>query len=306
MAENGSAETRPDRTAPPADAPQVRMRPLFVLLPALAVALFVCAAFFFSSRTKGLNVSLSHPAPETSAETSTTPAKGPAAAVTSSSQQKTTTAPKALPAEVSYSFPADINETTAEQIYACPNLNKTAAESILSYRQSTGRIHDLDELLNVYGIGEKTLQVIKESFYISEADYIPSIPAATAAPQTAPPEAPAPPEETTTAASDEAPSPKEPDPEPQRRPVDINTASAEEIAEALLLTPEEAEKIVKLREDLVAFSVIDELIIIDGFTPARIHELEDYIIISPSDKIDEHGVILRKGADSRTEDSDAA
>ena len=56
----------------------------------------------------------------------------------------------------------------------------------------------------------------------------------------------------------------------------------------------------------MAFSVIDELIIIDGFTPARIHELEDYIIISPSDKIDEHGVILRKGADSRTEDSDAA
>ena len=308
MAENNSNENRSART-PVNRTPSARMITITVTM---AAALSLGAAMLFSEREKTPEVSVKTPGTAVTAEVSpdsTESADKPDKTQKSTTKQKNTTTRKSTTsrstaeAAAVYSFPADINSADLGCLCACPGIGEATAESILAYRESVGRIHDLNELLSVYGIGEGTLGVIRQYFYVAEGDYIPmtttvrtttSEAYSTAAEQetTAVTEETEPAEETvltTTAAEPEATETSQP---PERRPVDINTADAEEIAEALLIDMELAERIVEMRENILAFLKPQGLLHVEGMTPALLEELMPYIIVSPSDKIDDHGVII--------------
>ncbi len=56
----------------------------------------------------------------------------------------------------------DINTATAEQLTALNGIGEKKAAAIIAYRDEHGGFSSVDELLNVKGIGEKTLENIRK------------------------------------------------------------------------------------------------------------------------------------------------
>ena len=186
---------------------------------------------------------------KTSRTTKSSPSKPAVTKKTTASK-----APKVTEAEIVYSFPADINTADLGWI-----------------------IYNMDMLSEVEGIGEKKLSSLKEQFYVSSEDYR-EMPAAQTEAQTVITEV-IPDEEENEPYEEETSETEEPEPEPQMRRVNINTASAEEIAECLLIDIEQANRIVELRELISYFSAPEELILNDTMSKKEIVERLDYIEI---------------------------
>ncbi len=55
----------------------------------------------------------------------------------------------------------DLNAATEEQLVTLPKVGPALAKRILEYRKQVGQIRTLDELVNVKGIGEKTLEILR-------------------------------------------------------------------------------------------------------------------------------------------------
>ena len=63
------------------------------------------------------------------------------------------------------SFPMNINQATAEDLMEADRLGEKRAQDILDFIAARGGISDMDELLEIEGIGEATLAGLKELFY---------------------------------------------------------------------------------------------------------------------------------------------
>lgn len=59
-------------------------------------------------------------------------------------------------------FPLDLNTAGVEELQLLPGIGPVKAEAILSYRESKGGFASVEELLEVSGIGERTLEKIEE------------------------------------------------------------------------------------------------------------------------------------------------
>ncbi|NLK62818.1 MAG: helix-hairpin-helix domain-containing protein [Fusobacteria bacterium] len=59
----------------------------------------------------------------------------------------------------------DINSASFEELQI-RKISKNAATNILKYREIIGCIENLDDLKNIKGIGEATLNKVKDSFYV--------------------------------------------------------------------------------------------------------------------------------------------
>ena len=57
--------------------------------------------------------------------------------------------------------PLDINTATIEQLCKLPGIGESLAERIIDYRQKNGPFQNVNDLLNVPGIGEAKLNGIK-------------------------------------------------------------------------------------------------------------------------------------------------
>lgn len=65
----------------------------------------------------------------------------------------------------------------------------------------------------------------------------------------------------------------------EMKSVNINTASADEISECLLIDIELADEIVSLREQIGYFSSVDELFLIDGLDNGTISRISEYVVM---------------------------
>lgn len=63
------------------------------------------------------------------------------------------------------SFPMNINQATAEDLMEADRIGEKRAQDILDFIAARGGISDMDELLEIEGIGEATLARLKELFY---------------------------------------------------------------------------------------------------------------------------------------------
>ena len=59
-------------------------------------------------------------------------------------------------------FPIAINTASADLLQLIPNIGPTTAQLIIDYRNEAGTILDFDELISIDGIGEKTIEILKE------------------------------------------------------------------------------------------------------------------------------------------------
>jgi len=59
-----------------------------------------------------------------------------------------------------------INHATAEEIQTLNGIGPKKAETIIAYREENGPFHTIEDLLNVSGIGEKTLENIRDQITV--------------------------------------------------------------------------------------------------------------------------------------------
>ena len=58
--------------------------------------------------------------------------------------------------------PLDLNTATREELMELPGIGEVTADRILAYRRDHGPFSDVEELLNVSGIGPKKLEALLE------------------------------------------------------------------------------------------------------------------------------------------------
>jgi len=61
----------------------------------------------------------------------------------------------------------DINSATVEQLVQIPNIGPVIANRIVEYRTANGKFNLTEELINIKGIGEKKLNLIKQYIFIN-------------------------------------------------------------------------------------------------------------------------------------------
>ncbi len=160
------------------------------------------------------------------------------------------------------SFPADINKLTYEELLNVPGIGEKIAGDIVYLRERSGTITDMEQLLELYGIGEEKLRQLKEYLFVSDSDYRP-ITQSTVITTVS---------ETISVTETEPPS-------PERKPVNLNTADADEIADCLLISYEKAAAIVSIREMIGGFTSPDELRLVSGLTESDLKEISAYVLI---------------------------
>ena len=60
----------------------------------------------------------------------------------------------------SVTFPIDLNHCTAEDLMAIDNVGETRANAIIAYREYLGGYTEVEQLMNISGIGETVFQSI--------------------------------------------------------------------------------------------------------------------------------------------------
>lgn len=61
----------------------------------------------------------------------------------------------------------NLNTATSEELQTISGIGGKRAEDIIAYRESHGGFQSVDDLKNVSGIGDKTLEKIRESLYVA-------------------------------------------------------------------------------------------------------------------------------------------
>ena len=199
-------------------------------------------------------------------------------------KKTTTTKKETTTTAIVYSFPADVNVVTSEQLMYIDGIGEVMAQKILDYRNAVGVIRNLDMLLEIDGIGEATLEKLKGYLYVADKDYIPATSVTTQTPSTTTTHSET---VTTTIKSSDTVSTTSTSKAtsrtttttaaPQMKKVNINTASAQELSDGLLIDIELAEDIVELRTNIQYFVNDLELLYVDGFSKQMLVDRRPYI-----------------------------
>ncbi len=64
----------------------------------------------------------------------------------------------------------DLNTATMAELQGLPSVGPKTAERIVEYREKHGTFHNVDELVNVKGIGMKKLERIRSMVTVGEED----------------------------------------------------------------------------------------------------------------------------------------
>jgi competence protein ComEA len=138
-------------------------------------------------------------------------------------------------------FPLDLNISTEEELDLLPGIGPSKAKAIVEYRKVSGGFNDVEELLNVKGIGAKTLDKLKPLIKVGEI------------------------------------SGREPKVKAGPEPIDINTASIEELKEIPGIGDSKAKAIIDHREKNGKFLSVSDLLSVPGIGTSNIEAILERI-----------------------------
>ena len=211
--------------------------------------------FFEEEKARSYNVVLSVQNNETSA----------------ASESQTSVTASAVTAETvtvdeSENLYIDINSASSEELMKLRGVGEHIAQEIISYRESHGGFRNIEELMNVAGIGEAVFEGLWQQVYVVDPVYDEPIEPDTEQYEEVTEEIAEPIAEiglTLEAAA----------------PININTADVE----LLMLLPHvdetEADEIIKLREGIGGFQSLYELLYVESLTTQEVAEIFEYITI---------------------------
>ena len=232
----------------------IRFYNLLVLISKVTLVLFISGFLIILLMLLGKNINYNSQLNITT----TIPNQTIVSTSTTTTTKRTTTSRKTT-ATTSYIFPVDINTVTFEQLLDIPQIGEVTAQKIIDFRNQQGVITDINSLIKINGIGETTLQLLQQYLYV-HANVVPpqTIIITTTQPQS-----------TTTIQTTTI--------KKIMKKVNINTASANEISQCLLLNLDMAQKIVELRNTITQFTNPLELLYVEGLTKEIYRQIQDYI-----------------------------
>lgn len=68
-------------------------------------------------------------------------------------------------------FPLELNAATGEELTLIPRIGQVTASRIVEYRQQLGGYSNLEQLMDIKGIGEKTYREISQYLYLTGDDW---------------------------------------------------------------------------------------------------------------------------------------
>lgn len=183
----------------------------------------------------------------------------------SKSTTKSTTSTKVV------EFPISLNSITCEELQYINGIGASTAQKIIDYRNAIGGVYTSRyQLTEIDGIGEKKMNLIMQYTYI-EDEVLDS-------PQV---------QQEATVLETEAEPIQETSYTEQysesdtvvQYPIDLNTATLEELCTIPTLTPELAESILQLKDTIQYYSNIRELLYIDGISEEYLYSISEYICV---------------------------
>lgn len=206
----------------------------------------------------------------TTTETATTFSETEISSVSTNTEPVTTSTepPETVTEQVTEVIFIDINTAGAEELMKLDGIGEVTAYEIINYRELYGGFDNIEEIMNVYGIGEAKFANIKDYIYVQNPVYHV---------EEEPEEIPEPEPEVITEESEEVTEPEIT--LDDIAPININTAGIEELMFLPNVDEQIAQDIISLREQIHGFSHVYELLYVEKLTQNQVAEMVEFVTV---------------------------
>ena len=161
----------------------------------------------------------------------------------------------------------DINFADVQELMKLDGIGEATANEIIRYREQNGGFLNIEEIMEVSGIGEAKFANIRDFIYVQNPVYYV---------EEVPEEVPEPETETEIFLEEE---PEKEITLADIAPININTASIEELILLPNVNEQIAQDIITFRESIGGFSHVYELLYIEKLEQKQVAELEEFVTV---------------------------